>query len=154
MSVDRSRDELINLQGWPTDAPPYSFSDADLGWESEEKKALLLVAASRAWDVSWVGNDEGQILELEVEVSDGSVRPLDSDDESEDGFLRTTSHFWSRFRKSEGLPEARPDQFPVPDELTSEEEGGGEEGGEEGSKEGGEDSEEDVPLAQRKVARV
>jgi hypothetical protein len=55
-------------------------------------------------------------------------------------------------------------KFPVPDEPSSEEEGGGEEGGEEeseeGSEEGGEeeseDSEEDVPLAQRKkkVARV
>ena len=59
-------------------------------------------------------------------------------------------------------------KFPVPDEPSSDEEGGGEEGGmeggekgsEEGSEEGGEeeseDSEEDVPLAQRKrkVARV
>ena len=54
--------------------------------------------------------------------------------------------------------------FPVPDELSSDEEGGGEErgkeGSEEGSEEGGEeeseDSEEDVPLARRKrkVARV
>jgi len=77
------------------------------------------------------------LCELEAEESDGSVRPLDSDDESEDGtdFLNL-------------------DKFPVPDELPSEEEGGGEEGGEEGSEEGGEDSEKDVPLAQRKVARV
>ena len=52
-------------------------------------------------------------------------------------------------------------KFPVPAELSSDEEGGGEEGGKEGSEEGGEeeseDSEEDdVPLAQRKkkVARV
>ena len=54
--------------------------------------------------------------------------------------------------------------FPVPEEPSSDEEGGGEEGGtegsEKGSEEGGEeereDSEEDVPLAQRKrkVARV
>jgi hypothetical protein len=57
-----------------------------------------------------------------------------------------------------------PRVFPIPDELSSDEEGGGEEGGkkgsEEGSEEGGEeeseDSEEDVPLARRKrkVARV
>jgi hypothetical protein len=47
MPVDGSRDELIDLQGWPKDAPPFSFSDADLGWESEEKKAE---AGSRAWD--------------------------------------------------------------------------------------------------------
>jgi len=101
----------------------------------EEKKA---VAASRAWDVAWVGNDEQQLLRLEDEESDGSVRPLeDSDDESEDGtdFLDLAN-------------------FPVPDEPSSEEEGGGEEGGEEGSEERSEDSEEDVPLAQRKVARV
>ena len=49
-------------------------------------------------------------------------------------------------------------KFPVPDEPSSEEEGGGAEGGEEGSEEGGEegseDSEEDVPLAERTVARV
>ncbi|KAJ1472632.1 hypothetical protein T484DRAFT_1839455 [Baffinella frigidus] len=51
-------------------------------------------------------------------------------------------------------------KFPEPDELSSDEEGGGEEGGEEGSDEGGEeeseDSQEDVPLAQRKrkVAQV
>ena len=58
----------------------------------------------------------------------------------------------------------KPAKFPVPAELSSDEEGGGEEGGKEGSEEwseeGGEeeseDSEEDVPLAQlkRKVARV
>ena len=41
------------------------------------------------------------------------------------------------------------DTFPVPAEL-SDEEGGGEQGGEEGS----EDSKENVPLAQKKVARV
>ena len=35
------------------------------------------------------------------------------------------------------------DKFPVPDELPSEEEGGGEEGGEEGSEEGGEEMSED-----------
>jgi len=96
-----------------------------LGWGSEEKKA---VAASRAWDVAWVGNDEQQLLELDAQESDGSVRSLeDSDDESEDGtdFLDLAN-------------------FPVPDEPSSEEEGGGEEGGEEGSEEGSEDSEEDV----------
>ena len=51
--------------------------------------------------------------------------------------------------------------FPVPDELSSDEEGGGEKGSEQGSEEGSEkggeqeseDSEEDVPLAQRKIAR-
>ena len=59
-SVDGSRDELINLQGWPKGTPPCSFSDAVLGWENEETKA---VAASRAWDVSWVGNDAEEILE-------------------------------------------------------------------------------------------
>ena len=47
MSIDGSHDHLIDLQGWPKDAPPFSFSDADLGWESEEKKAE---AGSRAWD--------------------------------------------------------------------------------------------------------
>ena len=45
-------------------------------------------------------------------------------------------------------------EFPVPDEPSSEEEGGGEEGGEEGSEEGSVDSEGDVPLDQREVARV
>ena len=45
-------------------------------------------------------------------------------------------------------------KFPVPDELPSEEEGGGKERGEEEIEEGGENSEEDVSLAQRKVARV
>ena len=30
------RDHLINLQGWPKDAPPFTFSEADLNWESEE----------------------------------------------------------------------------------------------------------------------
>ena len=104
--------------------------DADLGWESKEKKA---VAGSMVWDVAWFGNDEQQLLELEEEKSDGSVRPLedDSDDESEDG--------------TDFLDLAK---FPVPTEL-SEEEGSGEqggEGGEEGSEEGIEDSEEDVPL--------
>ena len=52
--------------------------------------------------------------------------------------------------------------FLVPDEFSSDEEGGGEEGSEQGSEEGSEkggeqeseDSEEDVPLAQRKIARV
>jgi hypothetical protein len=116
-----------------------------LNWESEEKKAE---AASRAWDDTWVGNDEEQLLELEGEdsgVEDGSVRALedDSDDDPEDA--------------REYLDFAK---FPEPDELSSDEEGGGEEGGEEGSEEGGEeeseDSQEDVPLAQRKrkVARV
>ena len=98
-------------------------------------------AGSRAWDKWWVGNDEQQLLELEEEGSDGSVRHLedDSDDESEDD--------------TDFLDLAK---FPV-GEL-SEEEGGGEQGGaegnENGSEEGSEDSEEDVPLAQRKVARV
>ena len=64
------------------EVPLYSFSDAGLGWESEETKA---VAASRAWDVSSVGNDEEKILEYETEESDESVRPLDSSDELEDG---------------------------------------------------------------------
>ena len=112
--------------------------------ESEEKKTE---AASRAWEVSgtWVGNDEEQLLELEGEESEGSVRALedDSDDEPEDStaFLNLAN-------------------FPVPDELSSGEEGGGAVEGEEGSEEGGEeeseDSEEDVPLAKRmrKVARV
>jgi hypothetical protein len=104
-----------------------------------------------AWEVSetWVGNDEEQLLELEGEESDGSVRALedDSDDEPEDA--------------RENLDLAK---FPVPAELSSDEEGGGEEGGKEGSEEGSEeggeeeseDSDEDVPLAQmkRKVARV
>ena len=101
MSVDGSRDHMIDLQGWPKDAPPFSFSEADLGWESEEKKAE---AASRAWDKTWVGNDEEQQLELEEEEeSDRSVRPFedDSDDESEDdgefldlatGLTRTEGH--------------------------------------------------------------
>ena len=120
-----------------------------MNWESEEKKTE---AASRAWEVSetWVGNDEEQLLELEGEESEGSVRALedDSDDEPEDNtaFLNLAN-------------------FPVPDELSSGEEGGGgeegeerskeesEEGSEEGGEEGSEDSEEDVPLAQRKVAR-
>ena len=52
--------------------------------------------------------------------------------------------------------------LPVPDELSSDESGGGEEGSEQGSEEGSEkggeqeseDSEEDIPLAQRKIARV
>ena len=119
-----------------------------MNWESEEKKAE---AASRAWEVSetWVGNDEEQLLELEGEESDGSVRALedDSDDEPEDA--------------SEYLDFAN---FPIPDELSSDEEGGGEEGGKEGSEEGSEeggekeseDSDADVPLAQRKrkVSRV
>jgi len=92
--------------------------------------------------VAWAGNDEQQLLELEKEESDGSVRPLedDSDDESED-----VTDFFDLAK------------FPIPEEL-SEEEGGGdqvvEKGSEEGSEEGSEDSEEDVPLAQRKVARV
>ena len=47
---------------------------------------------------------------------------------------------------------------PVPDELSSDESGGGEEGSEQGSEQGGEqkseDSEEDVPLSQSKIARV
>ena len=127
-------------QGWPKDGPPFSFSEADLGWESEEKKA---VAAGRAWDETWVGDDEQQLLELEEEESDGSVRPVEdgSEDEAED--------------HSEFLNLAN---FPVPDELWSDEEGGGEKGSEQGSEKGGEqeseDSEEDVPLAQRKIARV
>ena len=92
--------------------------------------------------MAWAGNDEQQLLELEKEESDGSVRPLedDSDDESED-----VTDFFDLAK------------FPIPEEL-SEEEGGGdqvvEKGSEEGSEEGSEDSEEDVPLAQRKVARV
>ena len=140
------------MQSWPKDAPPFTFSQADLNWESEEKKAE---AASRAWEVSergndeelatmrsssfWVGNDEEQLLELEGGGSEGSVRALkdDSDDEPEDNtaFLNLAN-------------------FPVPDEPSSGEEGGGAEEGEEGSEEGGEDesedSGEDVPLAQRK----
>ena len=104
-----------------------------------------------AWEVSetWVGNDEEQLLELEGEESDGSVRAHedDSDDEPENArdYLDLAN-------------------FPVPEEPSSDEEGGGGKGGtegsEKGSEEGGEeereDSEEDVPLAQRKrkVARV
>jgi len=42
--------------------PLYLFSDADLSWESEEKKA---VAGSRVWDVAWVGKDEQQLLKLQ-----------------------------------------------------------------------------------------
>jgi hypothetical protein len=119
-----------------------------VGRESEEKKAK---AASRAWPVSetWVGNNEEQLLELEGEESEGSVRALedDSDDEPQDhtAFLNLAN-------------------FPVPDEPSSGEEGGGgeegkeesEEGSEEGGEEESEDSEKDVPLAQRKrkVARV
>jgi hypothetical protein len=76
MSVDGSRDELIDLQGWPKEAPPHSCSDADLRGESEAKKA---VAGSRAWDVAWDGNDDQQLLELEEEESDGSVRPIEDD---------------------------------------------------------------------------
>ena len=78
-------------------------------------------------------------------MSEGSVRVLedDSDDEPEDNtaFLNLAN-------------------FPVPDEPSSGEEGGGAEESEEGSEEKGEeeseDSEEDVPFAQRKrkVARV
>ena len=56
------------------------------------------------------------------------------------------------------LPSSDLTNFPVPDEPSSEQEGGGEVGDEEGSEdgieEGSEDSEEDVPLAQRKVAQV
>ena len=74
-----------------------------MNWESEEKKAE---AASRAWEVSetWLGNDEEQLLELEGEESDGSVRGLedDSDDEPEDAW--------------ESLDLAK---FPVPAELSS-----------------------------------
>ena len=117
-----------------------------MNWESEEKKAE---AASRAWEVSetWGGNDEEQLLELEGEESDGSLRALeyDSDDEPEDAreYLDFTN-------------------FPVPDEHSSDEEGGGEEGCKEGSEKGGEEeseergedeseeSEQDVPLARRK----
>ena len=88
--------------------------------------------------MAWVGNDEQQLLEEEKEGSDESVRPIeDSDDVSEDAtdFLVLAN-------------------FAVPDEPSSEEEGGGEEGGGEWSEEWSEDSQEDVPLAQRKVARV
>ena len=56
------------------------------------------------------------------------------------------------------LPSSDLTNFPVPDEPSSEQEGGGEVGDEEGSEdgieEGSEDSEEDVPLAQKKVAQV
>ena len=115
-----------------------------MNWESEEKKTE---AASRAWEVleTWVGNDEEQLLELEGKESEGSVRALEDDsaDEPEDNtaFLNIAN-------------------FPVPDEPSLGEEGGGGEEGEEGSEEGGaeesKDSEEDVPLDQRKrkVARV
>ena len=125
---------------WPEDPPSYSFLDADLCWESEEKKA---VAGSSAWDVAWVGTDEQQLHNSEEEESDGSVRPLEDDSDAElvDG--------------TEFLDLA---MFPVPDEPSSEEEDSGEEGGEEGSEEGGEerneDSQEQVPLAERKVSRV
>ena len=72
-------------------------------------------------------------------VDFGSVQPFEdnSDDESEDGtdFLDLT-------------------QFPVSDEPSSEEEGGGKEGVEDRSEEGSEDSEKDIPLAQRKITRV
>ena len=82
-------------------------------------------------------------LEFEEEGSDRSVRPPedDSDDELRDGkdFMDLAT-------------------FLVIDELSSEEEDGGELGGEEGNEEGvgegSEDLEKDVPLAQRKVARV
>ena len=95
MSVDGSRDHLIDLQGWPKDGEERCF------------------AASRAWDETWVGDDEHQLLESEEEDSDGSIRALedDSEDEAEDGreFLDLAN-------------------FPVPVEPSSEEEGGGEEG--------------------------
>ena len=60
------------------DGPPFTFSEADLNWESEEKKTE---AASRAWEVSetWVANDEEQLIELEGEESDGSVRALEDE---------------------------------------------------------------------------
>jgi len=99
MPVHGSHDKLIELKGWPKDAPPYSFSDADLGRESEENKAVF---SSRAWD--WVCNNEQQLLELEEEDSDGSVRLLeDSDDELKDG-----THFLDLAN------------FPVPAEPSSE----------------------------------
>ena len=67
---------------------------------------------SRAWEVSetWVANDEEQLFELQGGESDGSVRALvdDSDDEPEDA--------------REYLDFAN---FPVPDEPSSDEEGGG-----------------------------
>ena len=72
----------------PPSLGPYLFSDTDLGWESEEKKA---VAGSRAWDVARVGNDEQQLLELEEEESDGSVRPLE-DDSDEESHRRKLTH--------------------------------------------------------------
>ena len=60
------------------------------------------------------------------------------------------------------LPRPPDCEHSVPDELSSDEEGGGEKGSEQGSEQGSEkggeqeseDSEEDVPLAQRKIARV
>ena len=132
-------------RGWPKDGPPFTFSEADLNWESEEKKAE---AASRAWDDTWVGNDEEQLLESKggesESESDGSVRPIedesDDDPENDRQFLDFAN-------------------FPDPDEPSSEEEGGGEERSDEGGQkeieEEREDSKEDVPLAQRKkVARV
>ena len=111
---------------------------------SSEKKAI---AAGRVWDETWVGDDEQQHLELEEEESDGSIRPSEDGSEDED-----EDH--SEFPNLAN--------FPVPDELSSDEEGGGgkgsEQGSEEGSEKGGEqeseDSEEDLPLAQRKIARV
>ena len=71
MSVDWSCDELIDLQGWPKDAPPYSFSDADLGWESEEKNLLggalarkrcrwRSSAPRRAWDADAVREHDAE----------------------------------------------------------------------------------------------
>ena len=86
---------------------------------------------------------------MKGEESDGSVRALedDSDDEPEDA--------------REYLDLAN---FPVPDEPSSDEEGGGAQGSKEWSEEESEeeceqeteDSEEDVPLARRKskAARV
>ena len=83
------------------------------------------------------------MLEGLRKVTNGSVRPRE--DTSNDESLDSTDF----------LDLAK---FPVPDKLSSEEEGSSEEEVEEGSEEGGEegieDLKENVPLGHRKVARV
>ena len=75
---EKEASKLISLHCSPKDGTPYmyTFSGADLGWESEEKKA---VAAGRARDVGWIGEDERQLMDFEGEDLDGSVWPLEND---------------------------------------------------------------------------
>ena len=103
----------------PKNKPLYSFLDADLGWEGGKKRT---VAGSRAWDLAWVSNENQQLLEVETEESDESVRPHedDSDDGSEDGT---------------DFPDLA--KIPIPAKLL-EEKGSCEQGMEDGSKEGSE----------------